>query len=896
MVARRKNRNMRTIITAVASLVLAFSEIAAQEINGPTHDSLTGKVFEQILAFPQEKIHIQCDKPVYLAGEQIWLRAHVADAVLHIPKANQYVIAELINPLDSVVNRIKIRPDSGAFHGHINLDQALPEGDYTLRAWTENMLNPGADYYFMKKIRVEGPRSASVNTVVTLKQEKEERFTAGVYFTDIKTGHKILPEKLRMRVNRQPADMVKTDGDSVARFSMKLPAGTDRGVLYIETSKSREYISLPVPEDDYEVAFFPEGGYIPAGTECRVAFKALSSRGKPEAVTMKVIDSTGREMAASRTIHDGMGQFYITARPDSTYYAVCTNSRGTEKRFRLPPARSGIYTLSTGQSGDTLLVSVLKSADIGQKQELFLLLHTRGIIHYAKPWNPDFSAVSFDTESFPSGVLQIILFDSEMNPLSERLVFCTGNDQARTLIVADAQNYAKRSPVRASVHISGPDGKPRTGSFSVSVTDDSDLLPDSSVTILTTLLLTSELKGYINNPGFYFRKNNPLASAGLELLMMTNGWRRYDLPAVLTGKYSTMKYPPKTGMEITGSVRSLILGKPVKNTEVNAFSWGTGYIEMTRTDSLGRFAFSGIEFPDSTEFIIQALNRTGKPTVDLILENEIFPAAESIPGTPMAFSGETEDDARLSNYLTRADTRYTMENGMRTVYIEEVVITAKAPEKEKYSYSFYMPKVNQQSLSMLDYEKIEELHPATMTDVINQIPFTRVEGGKVIIDRMRFNLNEQLTAVLVLDDMIINDYHIDDIDPYSVERVAVLKGAQATLLGGAGAGGAIVITTKKGMTPYKELPKFNIKKIMPLGYLEPAEFYSPRYETAESREIGPPDLRTTIYWNPDVKVSTEGEAYFDFYAADNPTDYTLIIEGLTADGLIISGRSRISRK
>jgi hypothetical protein len=233
---------------------------------------------------------------------------------------------------------------------------------------------------------------------------------------------------------------------------------------------------------------------------------------------------------------------------------------------------------------------------------------------------------------------------------------------------------------------------------------------------------------------------------------------------------------------------------------------------------------------------------------------------------------------------------------MRTVYIEEVVITAKAPEKEKYSYSFYMPKVNQESLSMLDYEKIDELHPATMTDVINQIPFIRVEGGKVIIDRMRFSLNEQLTAVLVLDDMIINDYHIDDIDPYSVERVAVLKGAQTTLLGGAGAGGAIVITTKKGMTPYKELPKFNIKKVMPLGYLTPAEFYSPRYETADSREIGPPDLRTTIYWNPDVKVSSDGEALLDFYTADNPSDYTLLIEGLTTDGLIISGRSRISRR
>ena len=887
---------MRTLTAAVFSFLLLSFEIQGQDFRGSPEDSLRRRIIEQILTFPQEKIHVHCDKPVYLAGEKIWFRAYVTDAVLHIPSANQYVIAELINPLDSVVNRIKIRPDSGAFHGHISLDQALPEGDYTLRAWTENMLNPGADYYFMKRIRVEGPRSASVNTVVALKQEKEDRFTAEVYFADIKTGQKILPQNLRMRVNRQPRDDIKSDADSVARFSFRLPAGSDQGVLYIETSKSREYISLPLPEDDFDVSFFPEGGYLPSGTECRVAFKALSSAGMPEDVRMSIVNASGSELTRTRTLHEGMGQFYITAHHDSTYYAVCTNSRGIETRFQLPPARSGIVTLTTEQSGDTLLVSVLKSGDIDQEKELFLLLHTRGIIHYAKPWNSNFSAVSFDTESFPSGVLQIILFDSAMNPLSERLVFCMRNDQARTGIATDAPNYAKRSPVKASVQITGPDGKPRAGSFSVSVTDDSDLVPDSSVTILTTLLLTSELKGYINNPGFYFRTNNPRASAGLDLLMMTNGWRRYDLPAVLAGRYRTMKYPPKTGMEITGSVRSLILGKPVKETEVNAFSWGTDYIEMTRTDSLGRFAFSGIEFPDSTEFVIQALNKAGRPTVDLLLDNETFPAAVSIPGTPLSLTAGTEADTRLSNYLTRADTRYTMENGMRTVYIEEVVITAKAPEKGKYSYSYYMPKAGQESLNMLDYEKIDELHPITMTEVINQIPFTRVEGGKVIIDRMRFNLNEQLTAVLVLDDMIIHDYNIDDIDPYSVERVAVLKGAQTTILGGAGAGGAIVITTKKGMGPYKEPPKFNIKTIMPPGYLNPAEFYSPRYETTDSREIGPPDLRTTVYWNPDVKVSADGEALFDFYTADNPTDYTLFIEGVTYDGLIISGRSRISRR
>jgi len=873
------------------SLFLLSRVVIGQVNEGLVPDSLTGKIIEQIILFPQEKIHLHLDKPVYLAGETIWLRAHVADAVLHTPLSGQYVYAELVDPLDSVVSRIKIRPDSGAFCGHINLNQTLTEGDYTLSAWTENMLNPGADYLFRRQVRVEGPLSASVNTVVEFRYEKNERYTAEVSFVDIKSHKKIFPERLRMRVNRQQLREVKTDTDTVTRFSFRLPDDADPRILYIESAKSREFIAIPSPKEDYEVSFLPEGGYIPSGTECRIAFKALNIHGLPEDVTVTVTDSAGIELNRAETIHDGMGLFYMTAKSGKEYYAACKNKSGLEKRYNLPAPADGISTLSTEKSGDTLFVSVLRSTGNTDKQNLFLLLHTRGIIHYAQPWDNRYNTLSFDTGIFPSGVLQVLLFDDAMKPLSERLVFILGNDLARVNLLTDREDYEKRQQVNAFVRITSPDGSPRAGSFSVAVTDNRDLLPDTSVTILTSLLMTSELRGHIRNPGYYFRKNDSRAATALDLLMMTNGWRRYDIPAVLTGDFQRMKYPPRLGMEIRGSVRSLVLGKPVKKAEVAAFSWGTGYIEVTGTDTLGQVAFRGIEFPDSTEFIIQALNKAGKPSVELVLENDHFPPSAALPSPAHTLAGEVRDDPQLYSYLTRADTRYTIENGMRTVYIEEVIITAKAPEKKDYSFSYYMPRANEASNNIIDYEKIEELHPTSLSEIIYHIPFTRVEGGKVIIDRMRFNLNSELTAVLILDDMIIHDYNIDDIDPYSVERIAILKGNQTTLLGGDGAGGAVVITTRKGMSAYKELPRYNIRTTMPLGYQVPAEFYSPRYETEESREIGPPDLRTTIYWNPDVKVSADGEAVFDFYTADEPADYTVVIEGITEDGMIIRKRS-----
>jgi hypothetical protein len=884
----------RQFITSI--LLLATLIASGQTDTLSIKESASDKIIEQVLLLPQEKLYLHIDKPVYLAGERVWFRAWPVDAVLHTPVTGQYVHVELVNPIDSVVNRIMVRQTAGAFSGYIPLKEDLPEGEYTICAFTENMLNTGEDYFFKKNILVNDPLSATIKTSVRFSFENDDRLTAELSFTDIRSGRKTIPEGLKIRVNSRPAEEVKIVSDTVAYYSFRLPAESDIRVLYVETRRSKRYIYIPYPETDFDVSFYPEGGYLPEGVSCVVAFKALDSDGSPATVNGDVVDASGNVCAVLETRHDGMGSFTMIAKDSMQYYAECKNEYGKIKRFKLPDIHKEAYVLKTEKTEKDLYVSVIEPPEEKEHKILYLMLHTRGMLHYLAPWDHNFDWVSFETDKFPSGVTQIVLLDANMNPLSERLVFFNNNDQSEVNLTTDKKNYESRQHVTARVTVKDAKGEPANGSFSVSVTDDNDIKPDSTTNILTTLLLTSELKGHINDPAWYFQKDNPDAVRDLDLLMLTNGWRRYNIPDAIAGRYSYPAFPAKNGMEITGKVKTLALGKPVANGMVAAFSWKAGFYDETMTDSVGRFAFKGIEFPDSTVFVIQALDKKGRPGVELFIDNDFSPGISALPPEISSVAEKTiSEQENLSNYITKADTKYTMENGMRTIYIEGVIIKGKAPEKKNYGFSYYMPKVSQSSINMIDYEQIEEMHPMSVSEIIYHIPFTQVVDGKVIIQRMSYSLNGTLPAVLVLDDMIIHDYDIDMIDPYSIERVAVLKGSQATILGGDGAGGAIVITTKKGYIP-NQTPVYNIKSVTPPGYQKPAEFYSPRYETEEQRESGPRDLRTTIYWNPNVIITPEGEAQIDFYSADIPATYTLLIQGVTSDGAVIQERNTISRK
>ena len=152
-------------------------------------------------------------------------------------------------------------------------------------------------------------------------------------------------------------------------------------------------------------------------------------------------------------------------------------------------------------------------------------------------------------------------------------------------------------------------------------------------------------------------------------------------------------------------------------------------------------------------------------------------------------------------------------------------------------------------------------------------------------------------ALILLDGMPISFDHCAGLSLHDIAQIDILKNADKTVIYGfQGVNGVIAIYTKRGASSNIVAEPFHIKAIMPLGYQKPVEFYAPKYDTPEKRNVNAPDLRTTIHWQPVVQTDSLGVASFEFYTADETTSYTVMIEGLSDDGKIIRQEGKLWRR
>ena len=831
-------------------------------------DTLAIRLWQQANAFPQEKLYTQTDRAEYTCGDTIWMRHHVVDALTGVPSyASRYVYVELVNPMGSLVSRVMMRQDeNGAIYGYMPTTTDMPSGQYMLRAYTRYMAGTTPDYLFVRSVRL---RSVMQNSVkITPHYGKS---TISMSFADPQTGKPI--HNAGVKVSSTDGYMAFTGNSDDGIRLHTLDVGSKQRCLLVEVGNYKEYV--PTVRERIDLQLMPEGGHLVAGQRCRVAYKAVDATGLGINVKATVTDEHGNVVAESKAAHCGMGFFYITAQPEHSYKIMCITADGRQVSAILPKAHTDVPALSVVQNNGRIMVGVLRPHASSTQSDEWLIVHQGGAPLFAnRVASP---SLSFSNDIFRDGIVHIVLADNSMNIISERLVFVwRGTD------VYDSDNsvaVSSDSNIR-TVELSLPDSV--MADCAVSVTDAITVPSDTVYNIVSTLLLSQELRGYIEQPAWYFADRG--RSGYLDLLMLTQGWRRYDVQKMLKGKTPTVSIRPETSMSISGKVTSNVTTKGRKGSSVVMSSNRGGLVDETTTDENGRFHFNNFELPDSTGYMLMTRSAKGSTNSVLLIDNVEYPAVSA--ATPIVCDTTTHVDMEA---MKRNADRIAIVNGGRMIFLPEVEVTSKHVPKTEYEH---LAKINGKSISETD---LMNMGSKSIYDVLRWDTYS----GLVFDSRYNWFFYHMRPTFLVVDGTVWNTggTAMDSLSLYMAQttllqslrtrdvlQIDILKGAIVGTLpvisGNVEAMdmdlSAIVITTK-GTT---RTQNNHVALVRPLGYQRPAAFYNPKFEAPEEYA-----LRHTVYWNPTLRISN-GKAVVQFMP-NGAKKYRVTAEGVDRSGRLV---------
>ena len=268
---------------------------------------------------------------------------------------------------------------------------------------------------------------------------------------------------------------------------------------------------------------FPEGGDLVEGIPSVVAFKATYGNGFPEDVSGKVLED-GREIARFGSLHDGMGRFTVTPRPGKKYEVLLDDGRTCP----FPEIRRdglSLHVVRNNAAGIDIRVSAPDDAP----HDFSILAKLHGIpCSGAQGTVTGRQTVRLPKEQFPlQGIVELTLTDGDGRPVAERLVYVNAEQKLNVSATPDKERYALRDTGKVRIQVTDAAGNPVRAELAVSIFDKAYLYQPGHENILSHSYLSEQIRGDIFNPTYYFDEKNADRLQALDLLLMTQGWRRY---------------------------------------------------------------------------------------------------------------------------------------------------------------------------------------------------------------------------------------------------------------------------------------------------------------------------------------------------------------------------------
>nr|WP_294943541.1 TonB-dependent receptor plug domain-containing protein [uncultured Mucilaginibacter sp.] len=664
-------------------------------------------------------------------------------------------------------------------------------------------------------------------------------------------------------------------------FDRVIPIGA---IIKIPVAKATKSTAVAATRPDMQ--FFPEGGGMVAGVASKIAFKAIIPGGGGINVNGTIFNNSNKPVAKFASAHLGMGAFTITPVAGETYRTELVYGNGTKASIALPAANTDGVAVAVFDSTSKISVHINPSKSFYEQskgQPLGLFIYSGGRLTTVSDVM-DGTDMRFDIQKsgLHSGITQITLLSAKGEPLCERLVFINKDDKLDLSLSTDKKVYRQREKVKVSFHVDDTGFEALPAHFSVAVIDRSKVLvdEDKEENILTYLLLTSCLKGNIEEPGYYFNKPDAKKRAELDLVMLTHGYRRFTWKALANNDVPPPTIAAEKNLSIAGTAKSL-WGKPIDNGVITLIPQAGGNLLSEKTDKSGTFNFSNLVFFDSTRFVLNAVNAKGKNNTQLMYKRELTPPVDPV----QYFAGtDTSSAGIIQAYLQNSKNRhndYLKYNGPGK-QLKEVVI--RSVKKAAYRTQSLAGAGNADVLI-----KGEDLHSGflalTLTGRIGGVYFAAADQPDGGVPKMQIGSGPMLVVVDGVQRAPLpgKPVGINDINPDDVETIEVLKYASAAIYGMSGGNGVIVITTKQGVgRDPKDIQSRGILPITINGFYKAREFYAPRYDFVNNHTR--PDLRSTIHWLAEISPDKNGNASFDFYNADGVGQYQIIIEGINNVG------------
>ncbi|MEB0280870.1 MULTISPECIES: carboxypeptidase-like regulatory domain-containing protein [unclassified Mucilaginibacter] len=616
-----------------------------------------------------------------------------------------------------------------------------------------------------------------------------------------------------------------------------------------------------------EMQFFPEGGYMVLGLRSKIAFKATSSDGVGIEVNGSIMDNFGKEVGHFASSHLGMGYFYILPSPGLTYRATAKFADGQSLTFNLPTAQDEGITVSVNNDSLSKAVIILetnqKYFDRNKNKIYTLIIYSKDLLK-SVPCTLDTPSISLELAkgNLRTGITQLVLVSPEGKVISERQIFIKNADNLR-INAQDSTSSIYRKDL-FSFKITNFDTSSPAGSFAVSVMATSKTMATERFTPspLGYLLLSSDLKGYVQDANYYFRDDNLAIRRNLDLVMLTHGYRKWVWKSLKELLSQPLRFLPEKEFKISGRVTDK-KGTPLKNLLVNLLTNSLQIIATDRSNSDGRFTFK--DFIDKTSVIIQCNVDDRSKGVNISLD-----AADKLPSENLGKTlGEPNARGLFENSNTPTLGVQQSSGTFSGKVLKEVAIKGTRRQKLMTKYGI--------ADQILGSDRFNGGGPLInkLMGSLHGVLFPYISDLNIYVAVSKYSIDGPM-KVVVNDQEMDRYFNINGIDATKVESVSALTNPT-------NGNGVLIIKTRPSPN---EIVKLGSNGVLPLtvnGIYQARQFYKPRYDALNPSE--PQNQVRSVYWDPNATFDKNGKMSINV-PLDRSVRYIIKIEGIDSKGRI----------